>query len=172
MSPRVHRKILNETEEEDAASYAIVTTDMSTKKRQHFDKLIRALDADQTKSVKSEFMENATDRIISDIIKGDVKVNTKFSPLEKKERVFKFIAIEIKSHVQVHLRAMIDTSDAGNKKMYEKRMELIDKEIESCALDKEKKLEYEDLLEKIGVTADAAKVGPFAVKSFEKPYQD
>ena len=52
---------------------------------------------------------------------------------------------------------MMGQMDALNKKVFDKRIELIDKEIETCS-SSNKKISYEDLLEKLGISAEAARL--------------
>ena len=54
--------------------------------------------------------------------------------------------------------------DALNRKVFDKRLELVDKEIEISA-SRNKKISYEDLLEKLGISADAVRILQPATKS-------
>ena len=47
--------------------------------------------------------------------------------------------------------------DALNRKVFDKRIELIDNEISLCA-SRNKKISYEDLLEKLGISAEAVRI--------------
>ena len=57
--------------------------------------------------------------------------------------------------------------DSFNKKVFDKRMEMVDKEIEQCAITR-RKISYEDMLEKLGITAEAVKMVQPTVKPESK----
>ena len=58
------------------------------------------------------------------------------------------------------MNAMMDKADTLNKKVFEKRLQQVDNEIERCGTSKNRKLCYEDLLEMVGISAEVAKLGP------------
>ena len=80
-------------------------------------------------TVKTDIINPTNDGVISGIVRGKIEVNTEMSPEEKQDKVFQFVAKETKVFVKNFLESQIPIMDPSNKKLLDKRLEIVDQEI-------------------------------------------
>ena len=88
--------------------------------------ILRIADPSIPQTIKTDFLDSINDEVVSNIVKGDIIVNSELNPEDRKEKVFQFVAKETKQYIKSYLESQIPQLDLMNKKVLDKRLDIVE----------------------------------------------